>query len=85
MLRASNPELYEALWTPCVRLALPIRQRRDGNSRLAPSPILSGKPGTETVTAAFYGDMMEPLAHAAVAAYEAALEASAVGVLVELG
>ena len=84
-LAAENPELYKQLWDPCVRVSLPIRQRKPGISRLPASPILSGKPGMETVTAAYYGDMMEPLAEQAVAAFEAALDASAIGLLVQPG
>lgn len=54
------------LRSDCVRLALPYRQRCQNTAeRAAASPILSGRSGYETVTAAFYGDMMEPISEEA--------------------
>jgi L-asparagine oxygenase len=77
------------LRTQCVRIALPLRQRRNAEVlRTPPVPILSGKPGGETVTAAFYGDMMEPLsakADEAISALRGEIEACAIGVRIEPG
>jgi len=73
----------------CVRLALPLRQRR-GNEvlRAQASPILTGPEGAEIVTAAFYGDMMEPVderAALALAVFESALEACSAALTIRPG
>jgi len=79
----------EILRRPCVEIALPLRQRRGADAlRAAPTPVLTGRPGAETVTAAYYGDMMQPVskrAKKAIDAFEAALEAVAVGLTVKPG
>lgn len=76
-----RPEDRAILRGPCVRLALPLRQRRGAEVvRTQASPILTGPEGSEIVTAAFYGDMMEPVderSGQALAAFEVELEACA--------
>ncbi|MBK9949307.1 MAG: TauD/TfdA family dioxygenase [Nitrospira sp.] len=73
----------------CVRLALPYRQRRQNTVEwAAASPVLSGRPGYETVTAAFYGDVMEPLCDATAHTldnFHDELEACSAGIQVEPG
>lgn len=76
-----SPEDRAILRGPCVRLALPLRQRRGVDVlRTQASPILTGPEGAEIVTAAFYGDMMKPVderAGQALAAFEVELQACA--------
>lgn len=76
-----SPEHRALLRGPSVRLALPLRQRRGSKVLRTPAvPILTGPEGAEIITAAFYGDMMEPVnarIRKALAAFEAALEACA--------
>lgn len=84
-----NAHDREILSGPCVEIALPLRQRRGTHTmRTAPTPLLTGSPGVETVTAAYYGDMMRPVskrAKKAVDAFEAALEAVAAGLTIKPG
>jgi L-asparagine oxygenase len=79
------------LAAPCVRIAVPERWRdKAGLSthRTNPVPILAGPPGREIITAAFYGDMHEPVsdeAAEAIAAFDAALNRVADSVAVVPG
>jgi L-asparagine oxygenase len=82
-------EHRKILREPCVQLALPLRQRRGReNVKADASPILNGPEGAESVTAAFYGDMMQPVdrrAACAIKAFEHALQACAVGLTITPG
>ena len=53
----------DVLRQPCARIALPVRHRQAGASATAvgPVPVIIGPPGRESVIAAFYGDMMQPV------------------------
>lgn len=84
-----SPEHRAILRGPSVQLALPLRQRRGSEVlRTQASPIFTGPEGAEIVTAAFYGDMMEPVderAREALSAFEDALEACAAAVTIVPG
>ena len=84
-----TPEDYRILTEPCARLALPLRQRVPGvPARSEPSAILTGAPGSETVTVAFYGDMVEMTsrrAAKALANFKAAVDEAAVGLRITPG
>jgi L-asparagine oxygenase len=83
-----SPDHQAILRSPCVQIALPLRQRTGGQTRTAVTPVVTGKKGREVVTVAFYGDMtlpISPAAEEALRALEAELEALALGFFVEPG
>lgn len=55
------------LRSACVKIGLPVRQRTgvDEADEVGPIPVISGPVGQETVSAAFYGDMMRPISEEA--------------------
>lgn len=84
----SDAQLAE-LQGEAARLAIPVRQRRaERDPFLPPSPLLAGPAGAETITGAFYGDMLEPTsadAAEAVAAFKAALKQIGFGLVIRPG
>jgi L-asparagine oxygenase len=51
------------LRSACVKIGLPVRQRTgmDEADEVGPISVVSGPEGWETISAAFYGDMMRPI------------------------
>jgi hypothetical protein len=55
------------LRSECVKIGLPMRQRIgvDEADEVGPISVISGPEGRETISAAFYGDMMRPISEEA--------------------
>jgi len=80
---------YQVLRSPCVKIALPVRQRTNSESDwIGPAPVILGSAGNEEIVGAFYGDMLVPLnddAKVALGELKNALEEVAFGVRIEPG